>query len=73
MKVTVVVGIGVDEHGCRPTLLRYVDFHAAEIPTVTDENDLAVEINVVIGQLLEVFRPSIVGINYLTGHVSRGR
>jgi hypothetical protein len=49
LKVTVVVGIGIDEHGCRPALLRDVDLHATEIPTITNENDLAVEINVVIG------------------------
>ncbi len=70
-EVTVVLRVGVDQHGGGPALLGQVNLDAAKVGAVAAEHDFAVQVDMLGGQQLEVLTPAVVGINHLAGDVAR--
>ena len=71
--VAVVGGIGVDDDSGGTVLLRDVGFDAAEIFSVADDDDFAFDADVLGGELGEIFRRAVVGVDDLGGDVAGGR
>ena len=71
--VAVVGRIGVDQNPGRALLLRDVHLHAAEVPAITAENDLAVEVDAQLFQLRKVLGAAVIRIHRFAGHVSGRR
>ncbi len=53
--------------------MREEGFDAAEIASITDEEELAVEINVEVNEMLKVFRGSVICVDDVGGDVAGGR
>ncbi len=62
--------VGVDEHAHGATLLGEVDLDAAEVGAIAHQNDLAVQVDVLGGEMVEVLQAAVVGVNHLGGHVA---
>ncbi len=71
--VGVVSGVGVDEHAFGSELLGDVDLDAAVGFAVADEDDLAFDGDAELGEVLEVGKASVVGIDDGSGDVGCGR
>ena len=70
-EVAVILRVRVDEHADCAALLGEVDLDAAEVAAVADDDDLAVQIDVVGVELIEVFEAAVVGVDHLAGHITR--
>ena len=70
LKVAIILGIGVDEHADRSALLGNVYLDAAKVGAVADEDNLAVQIDMLRCQLIEVFEAAIVGVDHFASYVS---
>ena len=46
--------IGVDQHAGRAALLGEIDLDAAEVGAVADQDDLAMQVDVLSGEIVEV-------------------
>ena len=69
-EVAVVLRVGVDEHAGGAALLGDVDLDAAEVGAVASDDDLAVQVDVLGGELIEVFEAAVVGVDHFAGHVA---
>ncbi len=74
LEVPVIRRIGIDDDsGCSP-LLRQVHLDPTKVHAVANQNDLARNADVQVLQPLEIFRPAVIRIHSLGGHVTgRGR
>jgi hypothetical protein len=71
--VTVVLRVRVEQHANRAPLFGQIDLDAAKVGTVAGDHNLAMKVDVLGGQLIEVLKPAVVGVDYLGGHISRSR
>ena len=68
--VAIVLRVGVDEHAGGAALLGDVDLDAAKICAVAADHDLAVQVDVLRGEFVEVFEAAVVGVDHFAGHVA---
>ena len=69
-EVAVVLRVRVDEYAGGAALLGEIDLDAAEVGAVADEDDFAVQVDVLGGELIEVFEAAVVGIDHFAGDVA---
>ena len=68
--VAIVLRVGVDEHADGAALLGEVDLDAAKVGAVADDDDFAVQVDVLGGELIEVFEAAVVGVDDFSGYVA---
>src|SRR4051794_25982715 len=69
----VVHRIGVNDERGGAHLLRQISLHAAKIFSVADEDDLAANVNALVGKSFEVFGAPVVGVNNIRSYVAGRR
>ncbi len=62
--------VGVDEDAGGSALLGDIDLDAAEVGAVAADDDFAVEVDVLSGELVEVFEAAVVGVDHFGGDVA---
>ncbi len=68
--VAIILRIGVDDDADGAALLGDVDLHAAEIRAVADDYDLAVQVDLLFREFVEVFEPAVVCVDRFARHVA---
>ncbi len=71
--VAVVLRVRVDENADGAALLGEIDFDAAKVGAVAADDDFAVQIDVLRGEFVEVFKAAVVGVDDFAGDVARSR
>ena len=62
--------IGVDEHADCAALLGEINFYAAEVGAVAADDDFAVDVDVLRGERIEIFKAAVVGVDDLAGDIA---
>ena len=70
---SVVGGVAIDDDAGRAAKLREVDLHATEVVAVAHEDDLALDVDVQVFELLEVFGGAVVRIDDFGREIAGGR
>src|ERR1700691_279306 len=72
-RVAVVFRCGINDDSCRATSVRHEFFYAAEVLSVTNDNDLAAHIDVHLFEFVEVGGRAVVGIVNFFFDIARRR
>ena len=68
--IAVVLRVGVENDANSAALLGQVDFDAAEVGAVAADHDLAVEVDVLAVEFIEVFDAPVIRVDDLAGYVA---
>ncbi len=71
LEVAIIDGIGVDDDAGGSVLCRHEWLYAAEVLAIAHQDQLSFQVDAQLFQLLEIFRPAIIGVDNLGGHITR--